>query len=167
MKNKSYVLWILLAIVILLWVLYPFILDKYISPDNDKAEYGNSFGALETLFSGFAFAALVYTIIQQNIQLRLQKEELTLQRKELELTRIELSRTASAQESTEKSIKNQAVLMEYSSRLEGLKILLESYRENSISKQTAFIDKEKYKQKAKKIEKDIEQIYDKLDKLKN
>ncbi|MBK8476387.1 MAG: hypothetical protein IPL39_08700 [Opitutaceae bacterium] len=45
--------------------------------------FGDAFGALNTLFSGLAFAAIIYTVY-------LQREELSLQRKEMELTREEL-----------------------------------------------------------------------------
>lgn len=47
----------------------------------DKAGvFGDSFGVLTALFSGLAFAGIVFTIL-------LQREELALQRKELKLTR--------------------------------------------------------------------------------
>ena len=52
----------------------------------DKAGvFGDSFGVLTALFSGLAFAGIVFTIL-------LQREELKLQRKELTLTREELAR---------------------------------------------------------------------------
>lgn len=46
-------------------------------------EFGDLFGSINALFSGLAFAGLIYTII-------LQKQELSLQRKELISTRIEI-----------------------------------------------------------------------------
>ena len=52
----------------------------------DKAGvFGDSFGVLTALFSGLAFAGIVFTIL-------LQREELKLQRKELTLTREEMAR---------------------------------------------------------------------------
>ena len=45
--------------------------------------FGDSFGALNTLFSGLAFAALVVTIVMQHHQLRLQQKELRLQKEEM------------------------------------------------------------------------------------
>lgn len=162
MKNKSTILWILLAFIVILWILYPFILIKFINEVNFRGLFGDSYGALNTLFSGFAFAALIFTIVQQNTQLQVQKEELVLQRKELELTRIELSRSAKAQESTEKSIKNQALLMEYSSRLDGLKTLYQTYKDNSKNNRYSFSEKQEFENNAIKIEKDIEQLIDNL-----
>lgn len=121
MMNKIYILWLLIVFVAILWMIYPYIIVKYLPEENSRGLFGDSFGALNTLFSGFAFAVLIFTIIQQNYQLKMQHEELSLQRKELEMTRNELERSASAQESTEKSIRNQAILMDYSSKLESLK----------------------------------------------
>jgi hypothetical protein len=56
----------------------------------DRGTFGDMFGAVNALFSGLAFAGVIYTIL-------LQRHELALQRKELELTREELSRSADAQ----------------------------------------------------------------------
>lgn len=55
------------------------------------AAYGDSFGGLNALFSGLAFAGLIWTII-------LQRNELSLQRLELSETRKELKKSAEAQE---------------------------------------------------------------------
>lgn len=59
--------------------------------------FGDQFGAINALFSGFAFIGLIYTILQQHKSLELQRkdlenqfEELKLNRKELELTRKEM-----------------------------------------------------------------------------
>ena len=49
----------------------------------EKGQFGDAFGALNTLFSGLAFAGVIYAII-------LQKKELALQREELEKTRKEI-----------------------------------------------------------------------------
>lgn len=56
-----------------------------------RGQFGDMFGALNTLFSGLAFAALAYT-------LHLQRTELALQRQELAETRAELAKQASSQE---------------------------------------------------------------------
>lgn len=46
-------------------------------PLDDRGTFGDMFGGLNTLFSGFAFAGIIYTIL-------LQKKELVLQRSEME-----------------------------------------------------------------------------------
>lgn len=56
----------------------------------DKAGvFGDSFGVLTSLFSGLAFAGIVFTIL-------LQKEDLGIQRNELRLTRMELEKQVNA-----------------------------------------------------------------------
>lgn len=65
--------------------------------DVSKGLLGDSFGAINSLFSGLAFLGLIYTIL--------------LQQKELELTRMELNRTANAQEETQKALIKQLDVM--------------------------------------------------------
>ena len=52
--------------------------------------FGDTFGAINSLFSGFAFVGLIYAIILQQQELGLQREELRLQRAEAEATRLEI-----------------------------------------------------------------------------
>lgn len=59
-----------------IWVLSGIIL-YYVE---DRGTFGDMFGAINALFSGLAFAGLIYTVL-------LQKEELMLQREELKSTR--------------------------------------------------------------------------------
>ena len=67
--------------VIVVWALTLFLL---LLPESEKrGQFGDMFGAVNALFSGFAFAGLIITLI-------LQKKELGLQRDELEETRKEL-----------------------------------------------------------------------------
>jgi hypothetical protein len=68
---------------------------------SNRGTFGDMFGAINALFSGLAFAGVIYTIL-------LQRQELKLQRKELKLTRQELKRTAKAQEDSEKALNTQA-----------------------------------------------------------
>jgi hypothetical protein len=55
----------------------------YLKDVADRGTFGDMFGAINALFSGLAFAGVIYAIL-------LQKNELSLQRDELELTRNEL-----------------------------------------------------------------------------
>jgi len=58
-----------------------------------RAQFGDMFGIVNTLFAGCAFLGLLYTI-------HLQREELALQRDELKMTREELKAAAESQEKT-------------------------------------------------------------------
>ena len=86
-----------------------------------RGQFGDVFGAVNALFSGLAFAGLIYTVF-------LQREELSLQRKELELTRQELQRSAHAQEQSEIALRGQAESASLSARLNTTSALLEHYR---------------------------------------
>lgn len=48
-----------------------------------RGQFGDMFGALNALFSGAAFAGVVYAIILQRRELAMQREEMQLSRKEL------------------------------------------------------------------------------------
>ena len=77
--------------VVILWIVYLCIV--WIStwlPEGDKGVFGDSFGALNALFAGLAFAGVIYAILLQQKELKLQREELELQREELEDTRAEI-----------------------------------------------------------------------------
>lgn len=74
---------ILLAVVLILWVLSWLFIPYFLNEWKDRGTFGDMFGAVNSLFSGLAFAGLIYTIY-------LQSKELSLQRDELEQTRIEL-----------------------------------------------------------------------------
>jgi hypothetical protein len=87
-KLKS--LWILFLAITIVWVISIFLLHLYFDELQQKAMFGDSFGVINSLFSGLAFAGIIYAIF-------LQREEISMQKDELELTRKELKRTADAQ----------------------------------------------------------------------
>lgn len=86
-----------------------------------RGQFGDMFGAVNALFSGLAFAGLIYTVL-------LQREELSLQREELKLTRRELERSAAAQEKSESALRDQAKSAAQSARLAAVNALLDHYR---------------------------------------
>jgi hypothetical protein len=88
----------------------------------DRGTFGDMFGAVNALFSGLAFATLIYTVF-------LQRRELQLQRLELAETRKELQRSASAQEASERALKAQADATAMSAKLNAINYLLGYYRE--------------------------------------
>jgi hypothetical protein len=57
----------------------------------DAGQAGDLFGAINSLFTGLAFAGLIGTMIFQQRELKLQRRELSLQRKEVAETRGEIS----------------------------------------------------------------------------
>lgn len=91
-------------------------------PDWEKrGQFGDIFGAVNALFSGLAFAGLIFAIL-------LQREDLELQRQELKLTTQELARSAEAQVQSEAALRAQATAAGQSSRLATINYLLDHYR---------------------------------------
>jgi hypothetical protein len=81
-KAKLKLLIGLLLAALAVWILY-WIAIRVAYPDNSRGargQFGDAFGAANALFSAFAFAGLIYTIL-------LQRDELALQRHELKQTR--------------------------------------------------------------------------------
>jgi hypothetical protein len=81
MKNKHLkkLVWISLALIVLITI-YLLCLDKVFCSWTEKGTFGDSFGALNTLFSGLAFAGLLITILIQKEELKDQKNEFLLNR---------------------------------------------------------------------------------------
>jgi len=107
--------------IILLQGLIAFVIYKSFPDWTSRGQFGDVFGAVNALFSGLAFAGLIYAIL-------LQREDLALQRKELELTRIELQRSALAQEQSEIALKDQAMSSVKSAKLATINFLLSHYK---------------------------------------
>ena len=86
MRNNLLCVMIVMVLVLFLANLcLIFFFDK-----EQRGTFGDQFGAVNALFSGLAFAGLIYTIILQRHDLKLQKRDLKLQREELALTRKEM-----------------------------------------------------------------------------
>ncbi|MGG7549794.1 putative phage abortive infection protein [Chryseobacterium arthrosphaerae] len=73
-------------IIVCLWLTSLIVLGILVDEGN---EIGDSFGAVNALFSGFALAGIILTILMQREELKLQRNELELTRKEMQLTRKE------------------------------------------------------------------------------
>lgn len=99
---------------------YILIVWYFFSDMTSRAQFGDLFGGLNTIFSGLAFAGVIYTVI-------LQTKDLELQREELKLTREELKRTAEAQEKSEKSLSKQAASLKMTAKINGKSAILQHY----------------------------------------
>ena len=83
------IVWVMLGGVIVLFLLNMSLILVNKDP-TWRGTFGDQFGAVNALFSGLAFAGLIYTIILQRRDLELQRNDLKLQREELALTRKEM-----------------------------------------------------------------------------
>lgn len=105
-------------IVIIIWVITYFIMQQIDKPN----EVGDSYGALNTLFSGLAFAGIIISIFMQNQELAMQRDEIILNRDELIETRKEISNQAV-------QMTRQAENLKISAKLSALSTLLSYYLE--------------------------------------
>jgi hypothetical protein len=86
----------------------------------ERGQIGDMFGLANSLFSGLAFAGVIFAIL-------LQRRELELQREELKMTRGELKRSAEAQEKSEGALRKQAASLRATAKLNAAVTLLEHY----------------------------------------
>lgn len=79
--------WILIAVVVVLIIFIRFwCLTRYWHPLPPTAgEFGDSFGAVNDLFSALAFAFLIVTVLMQRKELEFQRKEIRDRRKEFAL----------------------------------------------------------------------------------
>lgn len=114
MKNATYKpLYVLFLVVLILQVSIALIVYLNFNSWSDRGTFGDMFGAVNALFSGLAFAGIIYAIL-------LQSKELELQREELKLTREELSKSALAQSAQVDVMKKEAERNAISSELNAL-----------------------------------------------
>ncbi len=104
MKKYKPVIWSIIVVLIFA-VAYGFVVHYSFDSGSERGTFGDMFGGLSSLFTGFAFALLIYSMHLQKKELALQREEMELQREELRLTREEMkaareeySKSADAQE---------------------------------------------------------------------
>ena len=146
--------WLLLG-VIAIWISSIFIVPLFYCNLTDRGVFGDSFGAINSLFSGLAFAGIIYTIL-------LQRKELKLQRDELELTRDELAKSAKAQIESQKELAKQSLNMKRTAELNALSTLIQDihnqqdyYRSQKQSYHELLIDLDSEKKGYKDRIKDI------------
>lgn len=104
---------LLILTVIVIWFLFPWVLNYLTNyfewnirakDDPNLGTFGDTFGALNTLFSGLAFATLIITLF-------LQRKELQEQRKELAAQRDEITKANEIAESQRNITKQQSELL--------------------------------------------------------
>lgn len=103
----------LVIVVILIWAGTWFGVFHYLPAPDDwqkRGQFGDLFGAANALFSGLAFAGIIYTIY-------LQRKEIALQRKELKTSRDILIKSAEAQEISASALNEQTKLAVISAKL--------------------------------------------------
>lgn len=93
-KNESTNYWPLIMLsvgVVVLFALSWAWIATTINDPEKQGQFGDQFGAVNALFSGFAFAGLIFTIILQKKELALQREQLAETREELKGQKIQMT----------------------------------------------------------------------------
>ncbi|MGV0939223.1 hypothetical protein [Empedobacter sp. ULE_I140] len=87
---KNYIsLFIKISIIFLiLTITYPFILSVFFEESTDKGTFGDSFGALNSIFSGIALCGIIVSLIMQQSEMKLQRDEMIASRYEYSHNRI-------------------------------------------------------------------------------
>ncbi|WP_282094189.1 putative phage abortive infection protein [Epibacterium ulvae] len=108
-RDWSPFIWVVLVIVA--WLLSPWLVNWVVTTaPKDTIEFGtfgDSFGALTSLFTGLAFVGLIITLRQQKVQIEMQRQDLKLQRGEMKAAREELAGQKGQMELQNQSLKQQ------------------------------------------------------------
>lgn len=85
-KKEKYKIFKIGGSVLVIWGISFWVINRFVNSDY-RGIVGDMFGAVNALFSGLAFAGLIYTITVQRKELSLQREAVQMQTKELSLQR--------------------------------------------------------------------------------
>ena len=87
-----------LTVVGAIWYWLPDILTDRILTLAERGQFGDSYGAVTSLFTGLAFAGLIFTILLQQRDIKLQRQDFVAQLNEMERSRKEAERQSKLQE---------------------------------------------------------------------
>ncbi len=152
-RSKVGTLTLLVILVIVIWLISAILIFTFLDDWNERGPFGDLFGAVNALFSGLAFAGLIYTII-------LQKRDLEMQRTEIKMNRAELKKSAAAQQKSEKALSEQVEQMKVISRLNALNTIINYYNLQISSPNTSEENLIKFKEKRKEAIKEIDVLID-------
>ena len=123
MANDSKLYPILVAVtVLILWLSALFVGLYSFQSWEEQGQFGDLFGSVNALFSGLAFAGLIYAILLQRQDLSLQRQELALQREEMAASRAELAAQVAAQKAMVRATIGQIRVAAEQARIAALKM---------------------------------------------
>lgn len=132
--NSNSLLISLVLLVAILWVISWLLLTTLIPTPSERGQFGDMFGSVNALFSGLAFAGLIFTIhlqreelAMQREELRLQREEMRLQREEMQASREQLTNQAHAQLALVRATVGQMRVAALQAEIEAIKMEAEQY----------------------------------------
>jgi CRISPR/Cas system-associated exonuclease Cas4 (RecB family) len=111
-KRQLFQIMGLVGIIFLIWLLINPVIYHFFGIPNSSAELGDSYGAVNSLFSALGLAGIILSII--------------LQQNELSLTHKEVTKSAVAQTESAKALKKQSDLHILTTKIQALSVLIES-----------------------------------------
>ena len=150
--------WMMVTILLVIVVWSASGLIIYYASDNwgDRGTMGDMFGAVNSLFSGLAFAALLLTIFQQ-------RQEIKLNRIAIDQNRKELAKSAVAQHHAQEALKEQVAQMHLTAKLNAMNTVISYYNTRIKDSNASSELVEKASQKRKAIIQQIDDLIDGLD----
>lgn len=142
--------------VIVIWAVSALVTMYFLQEWSDRGTFGDLFGAVNALFSGLAFAALIYTIA-------LQRDEIKENRAEIVLNRKELSKASKLQEKAQKVLIQQVDQTHLSAKMNAMRTLVDYYNNQIGNPKSTPETIEKAKVKRKQIIHYIDELIDGLD----
>lgn len=131
-KISSFVVFCCICVgVVLLWFFNGFIYPLMVKSVEFRALTGDSFGSVNALFSGLAFAGLIYTIFMQREELALQRTELAMQREQMRETKDEIAKQAIMQEAQVKAMIAQIEVTALQTEISALQFSINPNKEGS------------------------------------
>lgn len=113
-------------IVVLIWAISGVSVYYWGKDWSERGTMGDMFGVINSLFSGLAFAGLVFTII-------LQRQEITTNREEIEMNRKELHKSVRAQQKTQQALQDQARQTHLTARVNAMSTVINYYNTQIIN----------------------------------
>lgn len=107
-------------VVIVIWVVSAVAIYYLIPNWGDRGTLGDMFGAVNALYSGLAFAGLLFTIV-------LQRQEIKMNRHEIELNRKELKKSTAAQTHSQKALQEQAIQTHLTAKINAMSTVINYY----------------------------------------
>lgn len=154
-SKKNLFIYLIIGVIIL-WALSAVITIVFLDQWADRGTFGDLFGAVNALFSGLAFAALIYTIV-------LQREEIKANREEIVLNRKELAKGSKLQQKAQQVLMEQVAQTHLSAKMNAMRTLVDYYNNQIANPKSTPEIVLKSKEKRKKIIHLIDELIDGLD----
>jgi hypothetical protein len=113
------------AFVVGAWIVFWHCMPLYIHDWEHRGQFGDQFGALNTLFSGLAFAGVIVAIFLQRRDLELQQQELERVKDAEQESRLMLEKQIGVMERTARINAEGALISAYAASIEGLPTIVQ------------------------------------------